>query len=281
VAGLSGYVEGAGGERLAFAVLANDWAGRAGPVVRALDQAGALLAGGAAAVRPAPEPSPAADETADGRARVATWYRLGLAGDPRNARSLRLEARGERDPALRMAAAEAAFLAAPDVGAGRRLFLDAVADGGASLPRLRALAADLDLEAPVLGSLAAIAADGSGEAMARLLELGPLAMAEPGLARAWAGALDEVARNAPEEVAAALRGAAPEVADAALAALAGAAAAEEGEHPVAAALREAAADPDETRAGPARELGRRLLERAAEGRGGRGERPAAGVRPGG
>jgi hypothetical protein len=221
------------------------------------------------------------EEAADERARVATWYRLGLAGDSRNARFLRLEARGEREPALRMAAAEAAFLAAPDVGAGRRLFLDAVAEGGTSLSRLRALAADLDLEAPVLGSLADIAGDGNGEALLLLLELGPSAMAEPGLARAWAGALDEVARDAPEETAAALRGAAPAVADAALAALAGALAAEGAEHPVAAALRAAAADSDETRAGPARELGRRLLERAAEARRARGERPAPEVRPGG
>ncbi|HEY7724718.1 MAG TPA: D-alanyl-D-alanine carboxypeptidase/D-alanyl-D-alanine-endopeptidase [Anaeromyxobacteraceae bacterium] len=284
VAGLSGYVEGAQGERLAFAVLANDWAGHAGPVVRALDQAGALLAGGAAAgaqAAPAAPAAPAVEEAADERARVATWYRLGLAGDSRNARFLRLEARGEREPALRMAAAEAAFLAAPDVGAGRRLFLDAVAEGGTSLSRLRALAADLDLEAPVLGSLADIAGDGNGEALLLLLELGPSAMAEPGLARAWAGALDEVARDAPEETAAALRGAAPAVADAALAALAGALAAEGAEHPVAAALRAAAADSDETRAGPARELGRRLLERAAEARRARGERPAPEVRPGG
>jgi hypothetical protein len=79
--------------------------------------------------------------------------------------------------------------------------------------------------------------------------------------------LDAGARNAPDEVAAGLRAAPAPAADAALAALASRLGrGEDGEHPLLASLRAAAAEPDEARAEAARDLARRLGERLAETR---------------
>lgn len=265
VTGLSGYVESGSGERLAFAVLVNDDAARPPAAARAVDAIGAVLAG---AGRPPAAPPPAPPGVlADLRTRLATYYKLGLAGDRRNLPFLRSALRTERDPVVRMAAAEAVYLSSPDSDASRRAFLDAVATDRESLARLRALAGDLDLSAPVVGSLADLASEGIGEAVARFLELAPAAAGDPSLAAAYAEALDEVARNAPDEVAAGLRAAPAPAADAALAALASRLGrGEDGEHPLLASLRAAAADPDEARAEAARDLARRLGERLAETR---------------
>ena len=279
VTGLSGYVETGSGERVAFAVLVNDDSARPRAAVRAVDAIGALLAG---AGRPPAAPAAAPpDALADLRTRVATYYRLGLAGDPRNLRFLRSALHTESDPVVRMTAAEAVYLSSPDSDSSRRTFLDEVATDRESIARLRTLAGDLDLSAPVVGSLADLASEGIGEAVSLFLELAPAAAGEPSLAGPYAEALEEVARNAPDEVAAGLRGAPAEAADAALTALASRMArAGDGEHPLLVSLRAEAADPDEARAAAARDLARRLGERLAESRGGP-VRPAAPARPDG
>jgi D-alanyl-D-alanine carboxypeptidase/D-alanyl-D-alanine-endopeptidase (penicillin-binding protein 4) len=288
IAGLSGYVESGSGQRLAFAILVNDYASRPAAVVRAVDAIGALLAeaGGAPAAPAAPPPAGALSEL---RSRAATYYRLGLAADRRNVPFLRSALRTERDPVVRLSAAEAAYLSDPDSDTSRRAFLEAVVTDRESLSRLRELAGGPDLPAPVVGSLADIAAEGNAEAVARFLELAPAAAGDEGLEGIYAEALDEVARNAPDEMAAGLRAAAPEAAEAALGALAGRLArGAEAEHPLLSSLRASAGDADEARAGPARELERRLAERLAQARGARrpaasppAPEPAAEPRPGG
>jgi serine-type D-Ala-D-Ala carboxypeptidase/endopeptidase (penicillin-binding protein 4) len=170
--------------------------------------------------------------------------------------------RNERDPVVRMAAGEAVFLSDRE-GESARLFLDAVVTDAASLARLRALAGEIDGATPVVGSLADLASEGNAEAVARLLEMAPWAAAEAGVAEPYAEALDEVARNAPGEVASALRAAPEAAADAALSALARGLEAPGGaEHPLAAALRKAAEEGDPARGEAARELWRKLGERA-------------------
>ena len=272
---LSGYVETAGHERLVFSILVNDFPGRAHATVRAVDAVGSALAaaGGkpadiGAAVASATAPPPRAVEaTADVKAHLATYYRLGRAGDARNVAFLRTALKTEADPVLRMAAAEAVYLSDPDSDFAKRAFLDGVAADGSSFGRLRALADGLEAPAPVLASLADLAAEGDAEALQRLIELTPTAVAAPGLADALGELWEDVARNAPDETLRALRVAPTAPADAALGLIArGLARAEEPDHPLPAAVRRAQTGADRELAAFARALGPRLDEQLSAAR---------------
>jgi len=275
VTSLSGYVETAGRDRLVFSILVNDFPGRAHLTVRAVDAVGNALAAaggkpadlGAAVASAVPPPPPKDETTADVKAHLATYYRLGRSGDPRNISFLRTALKTERDPVLRIAAAEAVYLSEPDADSGRRAFLDVVAADGTSFPRLRALGSDLEAPAPVLGSLADLAAEGSADALSRLVELTPAAMAEPGLADGVAELWEDVARNAPDELVRALRGAPAPAAEAVVAAVArGIARAKEADHPLPAAVRRAGTEADGELAAFARALAPKLDEQVAAAR---------------
>jgi serine-type D-Ala-D-Ala carboxypeptidase/endopeptidase (penicillin-binding protein 4) len=274
VTALSGFVETAARDRLVFSILVNDYAGRAHLTVRAVDAVGSALAAagrpadlGAAVASAVPPPSQAEEATATVKAHLATYYRLGRAGDPRNVEFLRASLKEERDPVLRMAAAEAVYLSDPESGSARRAFLDAVAAEGGSLPRLRALAGDDEEGAPVLSSLAELASQGRTDAVARLVELSPAAMGDPALAPRFAQLWDEVARGAPAEVAAVLERAPAAGGDAALAAVGRAVASSpEPEHPLVTALQQQARDPDPDVAACARALSPRLERAVAAAR---------------
>jgi D-alanyl-D-alanine carboxypeptidase/D-alanyl-D-alanine-endopeptidase (penicillin-binding protein 4) len=274
VTSLSGYVETAGFDRLVFSILVNDFPGRAHPTVRAVDAVGSALAamGGkpaelGAAVASATAPPPGAEEAAaDVKAHLATYYRLGRSGDARNVPFLRTALKTEGDPVLRMAAAEAVYLSDPDSESARRAFLDGVATDAASFGRLRTLGAGLEAPAPVLGSLADLAAEGDGEALSRLVQLTAAAMAEPGLADGLADLWEEVARNAPDETIRALRDSPAPAANAALGLMARGLARAQEPHPLLAAVRRAQADPDEVLAAYALALASRLDEQVAAAR---------------
>jgi D-alanyl-D-alanine carboxypeptidase/D-alanyl-D-alanine-endopeptidase (penicillin-binding protein 4) len=221
VTSLSGYVETAAGDRLAFAVLVNDFTARRG-IVRAVDAVGGALAAAGrpadlgAAVAEATPPPAVAEPLAQLRAHVATWYQLAETGDRRNAALLRTALRSEEDPVVRMAIAEAIYLSEPDAGAARRAFLENLALDATSLARLRELGAELRVDAPVLGSLAELASDGSPEALGRLVEAAPAA----GLDDGFAALLAEVAGDQPDALLKALRGAPAAATDATLSAIA-------------------------------------------------------------
>ncbi|GEJ56726.1 D-alanyl-D-alanine carboxypeptidase/D-alanyl-D-alanine endopeptidase [Anaeromyxobacter diazotrophicus] len=277
VTSLSGFVETAARERLVFSILVNDFPGRAHLTIRAIDAVGSALAAaggqpadlGAAVASATPRSAAPRDEAAaDVKAHLATYYQLGRSGDPRNVAFLRTALETEGDPALRVAAAEAVYLSEPDSESGRRAFLDGVAaEGAASFERLRALGAELESPAPVLGSLADLAAEGEKEALARLVELTPAAAADPALSDRMGELWEDVARNAPDEVVRALQAAPDPAAGASLAAIArGVARAQEAQHPLPDAIRRAQADPDPAVAAYARALGPRLDEQLAAAR---------------
>jgi D-alanyl-D-alanine carboxypeptidase/D-alanyl-D-alanine-endopeptidase (penicillin-binding protein 4) len=250
VTSLSGYVETAGRERLVFSILVNDYPGRAHLAVRGVDAVGTALAaaGGrpidmGAAIASATPPPAQVDETfASVKAHLATYYQLGRAGDARNVPFLRASLKAERDPVLRMAAAEAVYLSDPDSESARRAFLDTLAADAASFARLRAAGGELESPSPVVGSLADLAAQGHPEAMSRLVELSAAAMADPALVERFSELWEDVSRNAPIDVLPALRSAPPAGGDAALAAIArGIARTTEPDHPFPALVRTLAA----------------------------------------
>ena len=252
---LSGYVETAGHRTLAFAILVNDFPGRASGAVRAVDALGAALAasGGAPGALGAAVASANAADAApaviapDLAAHVRTYYALGRAGDPRNVPFLRSALRSERDPALRLAIGECVYLSDPDGETARRTFLDALPQEPQVLLRLWTAAAGVDAgESAVLPSLGDLAADGNAEALGRLVELAPAGALDGALSRALSGVLSDVAAIAPEELVGALRAASPAGQEAAIGALgAGVARSDEREHPFPGALRELAARQDD------------------------------------
>ncbi len=264
---LSGYVQAAGGRTLAFAVMVNDYAGRAANVVRSVDAVGTILAAsggtpgalGAALARGGPAAPSAAATPADLSASVRTYYALGRAGDQRNLSLLRSALRAESEPALRLAIAECVYLSDPDGDTSRRTFLEAVPADPQILGRLWA-AAQGDDPAPVLPSLGDLAAEGNPEALAKVVEIAPASALDGKLAAALADLLSEVAASAPEELVLALRAAPAAAQEAAVGVLgAGLARSEEREHPFAAALRELG-----SKEGDAGAFARSLAPRVAE-----------------
>jgi D-alanyl-D-alanine carboxypeptidase/D-alanyl-D-alanine-endopeptidase (penicillin-binding protein 4) len=267
VTSLSGFVETAAHERLVFSVLVNDFPGRATPVVRAVDALGnALAASGGAdlgvAVASATQPAPEEASLADVKAHLATYYQLGRSAERRNVVFLRSALATERDPVLRMAAAEAVYLSDPDSQQGRRAFLDTVAAESGSFARLRSIGPDLGSPAPVLGSLADLASEGQADALARLVELTPAALADPALGDGVAELWEEVARNAPDAIIRALAAAPPPAADAALGSIArGLARSKEPNQPFPSAVKRAELDADPRVSAYARALDPRFAER--------------------
>ncbi len=280
VTSLSGYVETRDGEHLAFAILVNDHGGRAAAAVRAVDElGGALAASGVPGPAAAPEPGRAGPPAGEPGARVAAYYRLALAHDRRNLPFLRNALHGEDDPVVRMAAGEAIYLSDPDGDGARRAFLDSVVTDPPALARLRELAGGSP-EAPVVGSLVDLAAEGISEALARLADLSAAGMG-PELAASW----EEVAATAPGETLALLLSVPEPAAEAVISSLAvGIRESREREHPFPAALRRAAeeegAGGDRARALRAR-LDAGLAASAGSGPVAAPDAPAPSGRPGG
>jgi serine-type D-Ala-D-Ala carboxypeptidase/endopeptidase (penicillin-binding protein 4) len=242
---------------------------RAGAVVRTVDAVGSALAasGGppaalgaavALAKAPATPATPAAAAaTPEALAQaVRTYYALGRAGDPRNVAFLRGALRSEGDPAIRLAIAECIYLSDPESEGARRAFLEAVSPDAAALGRLWSANAGAR-PTPVLPSLGDLAAEGGGDALARLVELAQASAQDGGLAAAIADALAGVSASAPEELVSALRAAPGSVADAAIGALgAGLARSDDPDQPFPATLRALA-----QREGDAATFARALLPR--------------------
>jgi len=202
VSALAGYLVTAGGERMAFSFMVNDYEGRAGPVVGALDALSAAVAalGGPGGQGPAQEvagllrpPSPPLpDEVLQQRLR--TWATLADGKEGMSVPLLRSSLRAEEDPAVRVALADALARLAPD--AGRGAVLEALESTEQSYGRLRRAAAAAGLPVPGLVPLVDAAASGDGDALGRLLAL--LAATPPPERAPFAPWLGELASAAPE-----------------------------------------------------------------------------------
>ncbi|MFL5309067.1 MAG: D-alanyl-D-alanine carboxypeptidase/D-alanyl-D-alanine-endopeptidase [Myxococcales bacterium] len=209
VTALSGFVQSVGGERFAFSVLVNDWSGRSSPIVSSVDRLGGILASAGAsekeffAAQAAVELSPA-----ELRARVVTYATMAQAPDKKNLAFLRSALRSERDPAVRVAVADALVRSDPEQGGGP--LLEALPPSPDLFAKLRAVGRELSLPVPAVSPLLDMAVDGSAEALARLLVLAPLARGaqhdEP-LEALLSKGLADVADASPDELVAALRAA--------------------------------------------------------------------------
>ncbi len=271
VCALSGVVQTAGGETLAFSVLVNDFTGRTGPVVQTIDAVGtALLATGtvagpgaavAALASPAAQPSPAEEA----RARLKTFLQLGNQADHRNVAFLRTAWRNERDPALRAAIADCIYLSNPTDYIGARTLLDSFSASDDVYLRLRLLSRSLGVETPGVSSMVTLGAEGNPEALGRLVELARAAGSDEHARADLAVGLSEVARTAPEELVHALQTATPGDRDAALGLLAkGLEREADPEHPFWPAVRQLMGATEPANAVFARELESTLSQRIAE-----------------
>jgi len=270
VCALSGLVQTAGGETLAFSILVNDFAGRTAPVVQTIDAVGtALLASGTAAgpgaaVAALSAPASQASPADEAKARLKTYLQLGSQADRRNVAFLRTAWRNEKDPALRAAVADCIYQSNPADYIGTRALLDSFSASDDVYLRLRLLSRSLGVETPGVSSLVTLAAEGNSEALSRLLELTRAAGTDEHARSDLAVAMSEVARTAPEELVHALQAAPPADREAALRLLAkGLEREADPEHPFWPAVRLQMGATEPARAAFAKELETGLSQRIA------------------
>ncbi len=213
VSALSGYVVAVGGERFAFSMMANDYPGRAGPVVRGLDAIGAAVAslgsreGPSRAVADLVAPDSQPGNLEEVKSRVRTYLALGQQADKRNISFLRTAWRSERDPALRAVVAISLFQSDPQDHLAAKTLLDSFMAGPEVYGRLRQVARELETEVPGLASLMDLAAGGNAEALSRVVELSSASAGDAQAERELSAGLSEIARSAPEELLSAMRAA--------------------------------------------------------------------------
>ncbi|HZI12798.1 MAG TPA: D-alanyl-D-alanine carboxypeptidase/D-alanyl-D-alanine-endopeptidase [Myxococcus sp.] len=270
VSALSGYVTSAGGERFSFSMMANDFAGRAGPIVAGLDALGAAVAATGSSLGPSnavalADSTRPAGSVNDVAARIKTYLDLGKQRDQRNIGFLRTAWRSERDPAVRAVLAESLYQSNPHDYLGTRTLLDSYSATGEVYGRLREVAKVLSVEVPGVSSMVELAAGGNAEALARVLELAGADGTDAQAQAEMSEALGEVARTAPEELVVALRAATSGDRDASTTLLARALVqAGQADHPFWKALRRTLGATDSQLAAFAKGLDSTLSQKVAE-----------------
>ncbi|HEX5751836.1 MAG TPA: D-alanyl-D-alanine carboxypeptidase/D-alanyl-D-alanine-endopeptidase [Archangium sp.] len=270
VSALSGYVQAAGGEKFIFSMMVNDYPGRSGPVVRGLDALGAGLASVGSTMGPGRAVAELGGEQssspqAEVVSRVKTYLALGSQRDSRNIGFLRTAWRSERDPAVRAVVAESLYQSNPQDYLGVRTLLDSYSAGTDVYGRLRAVARELSVDVPGLGSMVELAASGNAEALSRVIELSSAASGDATSETEMAEGLGAVARTAPEELVLALKGASAKDREVATTLLArGLVLAGEAEHPFWKALKKSLGSTDTKLAEFARSLDGALSRKVAE-----------------
>lgn len=213
VSALSGYVQTLGGDRFAFSALVNDFPGRASKVVPALDALGAVIAahGAPPAVRlaSAAPPAPSLAPLAQLREDLHLFAGVASEEDPRNLPQLFAALKSERDPALRALVAEAIYRSEPSNPAAIRALIDHADLRPEGFGRLVSLARSEKIATPLVASLMDLAAEGDADALVKVVEIAGMAQADPALGDEVRGPLQEVARNAADELIAVLESALP------------------------------------------------------------------------
>jgi D-alanyl-D-alanine carboxypeptidase/D-alanyl-D-alanine-endopeptidase (penicillin-binding protein 4) len=213
VCALSGYVQSLSGEKFAFSMMVNDYAGRYGQVIQSIDAFGSAVAasgtpqGPSRAVQELMSQNVPQGSVEEAKARIRTYLALGKQGDKRNISFLRTAWRGEKDPAVRAVVAESIYQSNPQDYLGARALLDSFQATDEVYGRLRTLARDLKVDVPGVASVVELAAEGNAEALQRLIELSQAAQPDEAQKQELSDSLQEVARTAPEELVESLRGA--------------------------------------------------------------------------
>jgi len=211
VSALSGYVQATGGELFVFSMMVNDYPGRSGPVVQGLDALGAAVAAAGSSMGPSRAVAALSDSARPGgelaavASRIKTYLELGKQRDQRNISFLRTAWRSERDPAVRAVLADSLYQSNPSDYLGARTLLDSYSASTDVYGRLRAVARELSVGVPGVGSMVELAAGGNAEALSRVVELAGASRGDGQAESELAEALGEVARTAPEELVVALR----------------------------------------------------------------------------
>ncbi len=207
VSALAGYVQTLQGRTLAFAVMANDFPGRARPVARVFDSLGIALASFGQkkvpdnlAATPQEKPIDVEQSAKKLQARIRLYASLANKADPRNTAFFRTILHTEKDLALRAIVAEALYRLHPDDQEAQDEFLDHLEINPLAFGQLRIAARTHDFETPVLPSLLQIAGEGNKEALRRLLKIASWAIEDDSLAQEIIKPFDEVARNTPNEL---------------------------------------------------------------------------------
>jgi D-alanyl-D-alanine carboxypeptidase/D-alanyl-D-alanine-endopeptidase (penicillin-binding protein 4) len=275
VSALSGYVQSVGGERFCFAMIVNDFTGRAGLVMQGLDALGVAIAASGSAQGPHKaavalySPESVVQPIEEMKTRIRTYLTLGKQGDKRNIPFLRTAWRAEKDPAMRAVVAESLYQSNPEDYLGVRALLDSFVSTDAVYGRLRQVAKELGIGVPGLTSVAELAAQGNAEALSRLIELCGASPNEEAAQQEVSTAMSDVARSVPLELLGALRTAGPAESAIALDRLAKGLSSQESDHPFLPEVRKIGAGTSDL-AAFAREFETALGDKLAEERAPRG-----------
>lgn len=200
VTALSGYMRLASGERLAFSIIVNDFSSRHGPAIRAVNAIAATIASGGRTVEePTVKPTvPQLAMTSELKARAATFAQLSQVAGARNLPFLRTALREESDPVLRTVIADALYRA--DASVGLWSLLENVPVSVEAFAKLRSVGQELSLPTPGVSSLIDVAAEGHPDALDKLLVLVHATCQKEQIDPMFAEGLQEVGRNAPDEL---------------------------------------------------------------------------------
>ncbi len=204
VTALSGYVTLTSGELCAYAILVNDLPGRQGAVA-ALDQMAIAVASGGA---PAPEPPQGVPlKLSELQARIGGYSAMCRQPDRRSVGGLRVALGAEGDAVLRSVIVDTLYRC-DRAGAGS-LAVDVWPATAEEQERLRSVSRELGIAPPLVSVLIDLAADGSSDAIDRVLGWALPVRGDATLSSQLADGLEEIGRNAPDELGEAL-GRAPE-----------------------------------------------------------------------
>lgn len=228
VTALSGYMRLASGERLAYSIIVNDFSSRHGPAIRAVNSIAATIASGGHSVEDPGviPPVPRVAMTSELKARAATFAQLSRVAGERNLPFLRTALREETDPVLRTVIADAMYRA--DASVGLWALLENIPASVEAFDKLRSVGQELSLPTPGVSSLIDVAAEGHPDALDKLLLLVSATCRKDQVEPMFAEGLQEVGRNAPDELYEAL-GRAPDDVDAIVLSVLGQGIAESGE----------------------------------------------------